>query len=193
MKISAVSVWRRSRVIRLRTCAWTEMSSAETASSSTSVAGSAASARAIATRCRWPPERWRGRRFASSTSRPTPSSSCATRRSRVARSRSNWMRSTSAIAEPTVWRGSSEVYGFWKTSWIWRARCRRRSRRLTPSDLSRANVTTPAVGRSSPTSIFATVVLPEPDSPTIPTAPARWRVNDMSATAMRSWPLRRAR
>ena len=44
------------------TCAWTETSSADTASSAISTAGSIASARAMQMRCRWPPENWCGYR-----------------------------------------------------------------------------------------------------------------------------------
>ena len=41
---------------RFSTCAWTDLSSAETASSRITRRGSSASARAMLMRCRWPPE-----------------------------------------------------------------------------------------------------------------------------------------
>ena len=47
---------------RFRICAWTETSSAETGSSQTISFGSTASVRAIATRCRSPPDSAAGRR-----------------------------------------------------------------------------------------------------------------------------------
>ena len=63
---------------RLRICAWTETSSALTASSAISSSGCGASARAIATRWRWPPDSSRGKRRATAGGRPTSSSSSAT-------------------------------------------------------------------------------------------------------------------
>ena len=60
---------------RLRTCAWIETSSAATDSSRISTRGSAASARAIATRWRWPPESARGSARIWRSSRPTSSPS----------------------------------------------------------------------------------------------------------------------
>ena len=42
------------------TWAWIETSKAETASSQMITSGCSASARAIAMRCRWPPENWCG-------------------------------------------------------------------------------------------------------------------------------------
>ncbi len=50
----------RRSLSRLRIWARIETSSAETASSQMITRGSTASARAIDTRCRWPPESWRG-------------------------------------------------------------------------------------------------------------------------------------
>ena len=50
---------------RLTTCAWMETSRAETASSRMSRSGRSANARAMAMRCRWPPENSLGRRWAS--------------------------------------------------------------------------------------------------------------------------------
>ena len=61
-----------SDVSRFAICAWADVSSAESGSSSTITDGSAASARAIAIRCRWPPENSCGKRVAESAGRPTP-------------------------------------------------------------------------------------------------------------------------
>src|SRR3954447_9174346 len=60
--------------------AWTETSSAEVTSSQTSSFGSAASARAIATRWRSPPESWSGKRFAALEASATRSRHSDTRR-----------------------------------------------------------------------------------------------------------------
>ena len=64
-----------------------------------------------------------------------------------------------------VLRGFSEVYGFWKTYCTRLSmsfgRCRALCARSAP-----ANVISPAQSRCSPTMQRASVVLPEPDSPT---------------------------
>src|SRR5688572_11035403 len=84
----------------------------------------------------------------------------------------------------TVWRGSRLVYGSWNTSCI---SCERALRSLF--DLAGcvrscpANVIVPAVRRSSPTSMRAIVVLPEPDSPTIARLPPSATSNETSSTA----------
>src|SRR3954464_4869730 len=99
--------------------ACTETSSAEVTSSQTSSFGSAASARAIATRWRSPPDSWSGKRFAaledsatrsrvSDTLRPT------SRRPPATPNSASWR----AIVWPTVRRGVSDAYGFWNTYWI---------------------------------------------------------------------------
>ena len=67
---------------RLRTWACTETSSAEVGSSATISRGSRASAAAMPTRWRWPPDSSCGRRSASDACRPTRSSRRATRSSR---------------------------------------------------------------------------------------------------------------
>lgn len=49
------SDWNSSRIV-----AWTETSNADTASSAMRISGRTARARAIAIRCRCPPENWLG-------------------------------------------------------------------------------------------------------------------------------------
>ena len=132
--------------------------------------GSIASARAIATRWRWPPESSAGRRAAASVGSadeveqlgrraragvrrvPTPSDDAAARRR----------------LRPTANRGSSDANGFWlhdlelgaaavaQRAPAERARCRRRRTTTRPASAPRARARAAAV-----------VVLPEPDSPTI--------------------------
>src|SRR5579864_533900 len=84
----------------------------------------------------------------------------------------------------TVCRGSRLVYGSWKT--IWTSRPRRRRSRNERAGVERscphARIV-PAVGRSSPTIIFAIVVLPEPDSPTMASEPPSGSENETSLTA----------
>ena len=77
-----------SSLRRLTIAACTETSSAETGSSATTTSGSPASARAMATRCFWPPDSWWGFRPASSAGSRTTSRRWATSR-RVA-SRERW-------------------------------------------------------------------------------------------------------
>ena len=74
--------------IRLRTCAWTETSSADVGSSHTRNSGFEASARAMEMRCRCPPENSCGYRSTSRAPRPTCASSSATRVRCAARSAS---------------------------------------------------------------------------------------------------------
>src|SRR6188508_145286 len=84
----------------------------------------------------------------------------------------------------TVWRGSRLVYGSWNTSCISCERARRSWFDFAGWVRSRPpNAIVPAVGRSSPTSIRAIVVLPEPDSPTIARLPPSATSNDTPSTA----------
>ena len=55
-------------------CAWIDTSRDATGSSQTSASGRIASARATATRWRWPPENWCGNRSAAAASSPTAAS-----------------------------------------------------------------------------------------------------------------------
>ena len=58
--VGEVRARREGRSSRLRISAWTETSSAEVGSSRSRTSGSSISARAMATRWRWPPESWCG-------------------------------------------------------------------------------------------------------------------------------------
>ena len=87
------------------------------------------------------------------------------------------------MAAPIDWCGSSDMTGFWKTICIIRARRRRSSGpgfglRTVPSAS-----TTPLVAASSPTTMRATVVLPEPVSPTMAREPDAGTTKLMSFTA----------
>ena len=97
--------------------ACTVTSRAVVGSSATSTSGLAATAIAIITRCRSPPESWWG--YCRSRSRglamPTRSSSSAARVCAARRSMPSCSFSTSQIWRPTVNTGLSEVIGSWKT------------------------------------------------------------------------------
>ncbi len=166
--------WSRTSSMSSSTCACTETSSALVASSSTSSFGPAARAFASATRCRWPPESAFGRAASWSGRRPTRSSSDAATVSASRRAPPRCRRTTSATARPIGMRGSSDRYGSWNTICVVAASSRRsapdiaRSGRATPP-----NDSSPASACSSPTRMRASVDLPDPDSPTMPSDPPR--------------------
>ena len=88
----------------------------------------------------------------------------------------------SPTMSPTVIRGLSEVYGSWKTIWMLRRTAfrARPDSRVMSSPLNRM---APAVGRSRWQSSFATVDLPQPDSPTMPRVSPRPRAKSTPSTA----------
>ncbi len=86
------------------------------------------------------------------------------------------------MMSPTVIRGLSEVYGSWNTIWMLRrtALSARPESRVMSSPLYRI---CPLVGRSRLTSSFATVDLPQPDSPTMPSVSPRPSPKETVSTA----------
>ena len=98
---------------------------------------------------------------------------------------SPWAASGSVTMRSTVWRGSSEPYGSWNTIWKSRRATRSSSRgcacRSRPS-----RRTLPAVGWSSAITSRASVDLPEPDSPTMPSVPPGGTANAAPCTATNS-------
>lgn len=105
---------------------------------------------------------------------------------------SGWISYGSPMMSPTVMRGFSEVYGSWKTIWM--------LRRTVFIDLAESlvmssplNVIRPDVGSSRCTSIFATVDLPQPDSPTMPSVSPAARSNETPSTAFTAPTCRRKR
>ncbi len=88
--------------------ACTLTSSADTGSSATRMSGRSASALAIATRCRWPPENWRG--YARSASSPSPTRPSSSRlNDATSLLGTTWCtRSSSVSMPPTVSRGFSD-------------------------------------------------------------------------------------
>ncbi len=87
------------------------------------------------------------------------------------------------MMSPTVMRGLREVYGSWNTIWMLRRAAFRAlpDIRLMSSPL---NLIDPSVGRSRLTSILATVDLPQPDSPTMPSVSPRSSVKSTPSTAL---------
>jgi hypothetical protein len=130
-------------------------------SSASSTLGRLTSARAIATRCCWPPDSEPGTRAAVSAS-PSRSSSSRARR-RASREGTPASRAGSSTLSATV-RLSIRLKN-WKTKPS--SARRSRARRASPASSTRSpcRQISPAVGRSSPPSRFSSVDLPQPLGP----------------------------
>src|SRR5712691_11288274 len=167
----------------------TDTSSAETGSSSTMRRVSVASARAMATRCRWPPLNSWGNSGATSGWRPTSSSTAPTRSRIAARARSVWISSGSAMMSCTRMRGLSELNGSWNTT----CTARRYAMSSLPSRpaMSRpSKAIAPAVGVSCRRINLEVVVFPHPDSPMRPSVSPGWMAKSTPSTAFTHVPPR---
>ena len=168
----------------LSTCAWIDTSSAATDSSRMSTRGSVASARAIATRWRCPPESALGSALIWRWSRPTSSASSPTMRLRSAASWSWWTRRTSSMScGAGLARVEAGVRVLEDDLHLAAARLRSLPRRAGLDRSRPQAVMVPAVGFSRPQIMRATVVLPLPDSPTMASDRPAMRSNVMSSTA----------
>jgi hypothetical protein len=154
-------------------------------SSATSRSGSTASARAIATRWRCPPESSYGCRWMKSSAGPSPtvrSRSVAFSLASSGRARP-WRSSGRTMWCATSCTGFSDPNGSWKTIWT-RPRYSSEARRpsffktSTPSSSS-----APASGCSRRRTMRASVLLPLPDSPTSATASPRRTSKQTSSAA----------
>ena len=168
--------------------AWIVTSSAVVGSSATSTFGSHASAIAIITRWRMPPDSWCGysrtRRLGAGIR--TRSSSSTARLSAARRDRSRWRCNTSAICRPTRKDGFSDVIGSWNTNAISRPRILRISRddafsRSVP--LKRAVPSIFALAGKRPRRLIRLTLFPQPDSPTMPSTSRSARSNERLSTA----------
>ena len=121
-----VSCWSSASSATIWLC--TETSSADTGSSATISFGPSTSAVAIPTRWRRPPESSCGRLRANREGSATRSIISATRARRSAGVPMPWISSGSRMMSSIRWRGSSDAYGSWKTTWISRRRRNQRSR-----------------------------------------------------------------
>ena len=154
---------------RLRICAWTDTSRAETGSSQMTTLGSSTSDRAIEMRWHWPPENWWGR-LSEATSGSSPTASSTSRDPRLAL--------VLGAALPDAQRLGDDVLDL-------AARVQRRDRVLeddlqagadlaersgssTAARSTPSNSTRPLVGRGSCMIARPVVDLPQPDSPTRP-------------------------
>ena len=117
--------WSSRRSFRI--CAWMVTSSAVVGSSAIRRSGSLASAIAIITRWRWPPESWWGyaSRRRSASGSPTRCRSSTVRVRAARRPSPLWTKSTSLTCFSIVWSGLSDVIGSWKIMAIRLPRTRR--------------------------------------------------------------------
>ncbi len=180
---------RRCSSIRSRICDCTVTSRAVVGSSANSSDGPQARAMAIITRWRMPPDNswgyWLRRRPASGMRTSLSSRSAVARAS--PRLSSRWVRSGSAICLPIFISGFSDVIGSWKIidiSWpqMWRICLGLRSIISWPANLMDP-VRSTLFPVSRPITDRDRTVLPEPDSPTMPSALPRSMVKLTSSTA----------
>ena len=170
---SAICRRRCSRASRSRICACTVTSSAVVGSSAIRSRGSQESAMAIATRCRMPPERWCGywRSRASGVGMPTSAKSSTARTRAWVVSISMCACRVSTICVPMLSTGLSEVIGSCNTTAIERARSWRSASGASVVSSRPSSLTRPlmrALGGSRRSTARASMVLPDPDSPTMP-------------------------
>ena len=156
-----------------RICACTVTSSAVVGSSAMISSGWFAIAIAMTTRCRIPPDSSCGylRAIWAGSGRPTRSSSSTARFQVPRRSARPCSRRHSATCQPTVYIGFSAVSGSWNTIATRAPRIARHSAGPQSSSSFPSSLIDPltrADSGSSPRMARASMVLPDPDSPTTP-------------------------
>jgi hypothetical protein len=189
MRITAapVSAWRRARTER--TCACTVTSSAVVGSSAMISRGLPAIAIAMTTRWRMPPENWCGNWIARAAgSGMSTSRSSSTARDMAASPAAMRPCATcpSMTWRPTCSTGFSVVVGSWKIMPTSLPRMRRsvsRSAVATSTPARRMEPETRAVAGSRPAMASEVTLLPEPDSPTMPSTSFGWTSKSMPRTA----------
>src|SRR5580692_1839818 len=170
---------------RLAIWACTEQSRAESASSRMRILGSRVSARAMASRWRCPPLNSEAGRLAMSAERPTRSSKEKARVLLSLRPSFRCKNNGSTTISRTVHLGLREFAGSEKMSWI----CGRILRSSLSGNWARflpSNQILPAVGFSRQAIQDASVLLPEPDSPTIASVAPAETVKDTPSRARKS-------
>ena len=158
--------WALSRSNSASTSAVARLSSAPVGSSARSSAGSVTSARAIATRCCWPPESCAGRWSGGRRARPRPSA--ATRPpAPLAAARRRRPAGSSTLASAMV-RGIR--LNDWKTKPILRLRTAASSSSSSVDDVDAVEeVAARRSGTSRQPMMFISVDLPEPEAPMMAT------------------------
>ena len=174
-------------------CAWVVTSSAVVASSAISTLGRQASAIAIITRCRMPPDSWCGyswkRRSAAGMRTSRSSSTDCVFASRL--DTLWWVLIASAICSPILMVGLSDRAGSWNTMARSDPRCLRSSLSDSPISSvprSRADPLIIVPAGSSPMIARQLTVLPEPDSPMMASVAPGDTVKLMPSTARTSRP-----
>src|SRR5581483_9282558 len=162
----------RSARISWRISAWTVTASALVGSSARSTRLRRARARAIATRCAWPPESWWGYRPSRSGASSTPRSASSARARASRRLGAPCRSSDRTNRSPTRNTGLNEATGLWKIIAILRPRTSRSSRgesssRSLPSNRIAPRTVAPTVG-ASPRIASAVIDFPDPLSPASP-------------------------
>ncbi len=157
-------------------------SSRAVGSSASRSAGRAATARATATRSRWPLERSETRRPAA-PARPTAASDSAARPAASSASTRRSERPSSTFSA-AVRKGTSPAS--WLTSPTLSAGSGPARRGRGPRPPCPRTTTSPSVGRSSPASRRRSVVLPEPDGPVTAVSLPPPKVAVSSASAVRA-------
>src|SRR5206468_3552108 len=181
--VEKTNVTRRSR-LRLRISSTMSrpvaLSRLAVGSSARTSAGSPTSARAIATRCCWPPEssggRWRAR-----SRRPTCSSAAATRERRSRPSR-GWISSGYSTFSHAVSTGMR--LNVWKTNPSLRALRSARAPADSALAASPSMRISPEVGVSRQPMRLSSVVLPLPDGPAMATNSPVATLNETSSSAV---------
>src|SRR2546426_115724 len=124
MRSMLMPYFSRSRRSRFRICAWTETSSAEVGSSRISNFGFVEMARAMATRCRWPPDSSWGYRSSKDSGRPTSRRRSRPRISASARVQNRVESIGSPMIVESFILGLREEYGSWNTMFTSRRNAR---------------------------------------------------------------------
>ena len=139
-------------------------------------------------RWRWPPENWCGNLRTSAPSRPTDASSAATRAGACAaaaiRPCSQQRLGDDVADAPARVEAGIRILEDHLHAPAQRARGVRRARRASPARRRRSTQALPRVGVSSPTISRASVLLPQPDSPTSASVRPRAIVKLTSSTAL---------
>src|SRR2546426_1088442 len=210
MRSMLMPYFSRSPRSRFKICAWTETSSAEVGSSRISNFGLVEMARAMATRCRWPPDSSWGYRSSKDSGRPTSRRSSRPRISASARVQNRVESIGSPMIVESFILGLREEYGSWNTMFTSRRSARssdddrRRIEKRSAMASRRSEVpedrafsysarsasgmsrrTSPSVGFRSRMRQRPTVLLPDPLSPTRPTTCSVWIFRSTSSTALR--------
>ena len=160
-------------------CSRSFRSSAPKGSSSSSSVGSSTRLRAIATRCRWPPES-ASTRFWREPPSPTRSSMASTLRWRSARA-------TPRRANPKATFSPTDIIGNRASCWNTILTGRRFG--ATPAILRPPMTISPPSGWINPAIMRSSVVLPHPDGPRIEKKLPRATLKERSSTA--TWSAKR--